>query len=442
MANEILQDCVSETLVPYETAVKRLAREFWATPDEIAMWVDIGDLQAFDRYGRKTKRIPPSEMFFLQSELDDFNPYTCSSGRWLTYSQLIGRWLCGSHGQGEAYLKEFIQGRHSKWEAGWALAPLSKPGALIAYCPLKGIADDIERGMFQLKQVESVEDERPEFRPTYINDDRIKYARSLAELAKYDESLADIEGAREFCTADGFTDSKLMWDMLETARNGGDFVKWDYWFGLPIWTAKEACCLLHSIDPNYWDNPIPKDPSFAHILNDKRKQWVSDMIRLAEREAEVGLIRNKMPPSEWAEWAKNKGYWCKLNPEFQTRVVESRHHNELIEVVPNNATLTNREGTVTRPQIKQIFTKLTAEQWRGHFSRENINGLEKARLGNKGKPTYQLSEVRRWLESKALYKPAEIEMALRQYQEPNGEQTKPKKKKNVKPNPFAEFMPK
>jgi hypothetical protein len=70
---------------------------------------------------------------------------------------------------------------------------------------------------------------------------------------------------------------------------------------------------------------------------------------------------------------------------------------------------------VSRKQIELIFNKLNSEQWRGKFNREGENGLDKARVGGKGDPTYLLSEVSEWLKFKGDYTPAEIIAAINKY---------------------------
>jgi|GEM_PF-6568600 len=68
--------------------------------------------------------------------------------------------------------------------------------------------------------------------------------------------------------------------------------------------------------------------------------------------------------------------------------------------------------TLTRPAIKKIFSKLSAEQWRGCFDREESNGLGAARIGEPGKPKYVLDTLTGWLVNKGRYTPAEIKAAI------------------------------
>ncbi|MGZ8173616.1 MULTISPECIES: hypothetical protein [Methylobacter] len=87
---------------------------------------------------------------------------------------------------------------------------------------------------------------------------------------------------------------------------------------------------------------------------------------------------------------------------------------------------------ITRKQIKLIFDKISSEQWRGHFGREDNNGLLEIRFGETGKPKYPLHEISKWLTDKALYTEAGIQSAIKKYYElprDNIQVTKPSPKK-------------
>lgn len=67
---------------------------------------------------------------------------------------------------------------------------------------------------------------------------------------------------------------------------------------------------------------------------------------------------------------------------------------------------------LTRPAIRKIFSRLSAEQWRGRFSREDTNGLGDARIGKPRKPKYDLDKLTDWLISNGLYTRAEVTAAI------------------------------
>jgi len=73
-----------------------------------------------------------------------------------------------------------------------------------------------------------------------------------------------------------------------------------------------------------------------------------------------------------------------------------------------------------RNQIKRIFNKLTEEQWRGIFNRENKNVFGVARTGQKGYPLYDLEKVSDWLKTNrpGHYTEAEIKKAIQEYKQP------------------------
>ena len=68
--------------------------------------------------------------------------------------------------------------------------------------------------------------------------------------------------------------------------------------------------------------------------------------------------------------------------------------------------------TLTRPAIKNIFSKLNDEQWRGVFAREKSNGLHQANIGEKGAPLYRAHLLKDWLVKKGHYTPAGFQEAI------------------------------
>jgi hypothetical protein len=70
---------------------------------------------------------------------------------------------------------------------------------------------------------------------------------------------------------------------------------------------------------------------------------------------------------------------------------------------------------VSSKQIKLIFNKIKPGQWRGHFSREKENKLDKARIGEKGDPIYSLTKVSAWLAHEGHYTIGDIKTAINIY---------------------------
>jgi hypothetical protein len=114
-----------------------------------------------------------------------------------------------------------------------------------------------------------------------------------------------------------------------------------------------------------------------------------------------------------------------LNPELQIEALtddgaaeknetKSKSDNELQQYFKLEI---DGDSFVNRSQIKIIFDKLNVTQWRGNFGRETINDLDKSRQGEKGKPIYALNGICKWLIEKTYYKPAEINEALKKYNE-------------------------
>ncbi|MGZ8218971.1 hypothetical protein [Methylomagnum sp.] len=155
--------------VPHNTALQILFDKYKATPEEFAVWVFMAELTTFDRHGKpagKHKFLP--EAFFRLSDIEAFDPNTENmTGRWLTFPQLMTRWLGGTHKFTPAQLRGIIQSRvdEAKREGNGLASPDKQTGILTPCCPVKGIAEKIEDAIFQLRQIERIEADHPEFVP-------------------------------------------------------------------------------------------------------------------------------------------------------------------------------------------------------------------------------------------------------------------------------------
>jgi hypothetical protein len=99
-------------------------------------------------------------------------------------------------------------------------------------------------------------------------------------------------------------------------------------------------------------------------------------------------------------------------PALEERLQTSE---ESVDGNNENQTAIGNDVIATRKQIELIFNKLDPNQWRGNFGREKNNGLDKARIGEKGDATYSVSEVSKWLKRKGHYTEAEIKAAIDKY---------------------------
>jgi hypothetical protein len=167
-------------LIPYETALGHLGEKYPTTPEELAMWVFMGELKAFTRRGeplniRKSAPSRPyfergrivAEAFFNRAQVEGFDPRAeNSTGFWLTYRQLLERWRNQSDDL-VGYQQGIIQSRvdEAKREGNGLASSDKCTGTLTPCCPENGIAKTLDRAMFQLRQVEAVEADHPQFRP-------------------------------------------------------------------------------------------------------------------------------------------------------------------------------------------------------------------------------------------------------------------------------------
>lgn len=181
------------------------------------------------------------------------------------------------------------------------------------------------------------------------------------------------------------------------------------------WTVREALCWLHGRNPVWCHGDI--------------REYFRDEVDLALRAINSGkLSKENSPPNDWIAWAISKDWNVPDNLRKSAEKVRQEPHDG---ATGNDNSTSANSGEVTQKQIKLIFDKLRAEQWRGHFGRENENGLSAARIGEKGKPKYLLDSVSNWLQEKGLYTKAGTLAAIQQYSEPlqkTASPTKPSKK--------------
>lgn len=96
------------------------------------------------------------------------------------------------------------------------------------------------------------------------------------------------------------------WELREHLNNRG-FVDWNYWLGLPTWTAFEAGCLADAVDPNKFEPDSDKDQSgrcglhrrddladTVFVSGTEANKHVGNLIRLCER------TKAAANPAEWA----------------------------------------------------------------------------------------------------------------------------------------------
>lgn len=162
------------------------------------------------------------------------------------------------------------------------------------------------------------------------------------------------------------------------------------------WTAREAICWLHGRNPAWCRGDI--------------EEHFRDEVDLVKRAIKSNKLSSECTsPEQWIGWAVSKGWKI---PEYLFECTTSGQNDETFEKGGRNTALTS----VTRNQIKLIFEKLSHEKWRGHFGREKSNGLSQIRIGEKGSPKYDLEGLKDWLIYKGLYKPCEIDDALKKYE--------------------------
>jgi hypothetical protein len=114
-------------------------------------------------------------------------------------------------------------------------------------------------------------------------------------------------------------DDSSDWGMIEFFRNGGHALRWNYWCGLESLTAKEACCLIYSLDADYYDKPNPTREFLTLGAGtrslDRIRPEVEKLIRHAERQTLAGKLPKRQSAWQWVCWAKEQG--IEVNPAFR-----------------------------------------------------------------------------------------------------------------------------
>lgn len=139
------------------------------TGEEVSIWVLLGELHAF-KHDDLIGPLAVSELdynltrtllglFFDPLEIQFFDPYSPKSqGRWLTYEKLLERWE--KLGEPLQEVKDLIESLHQEWKGrtkGVGIVyPEFKP---YGFHPKTDIAENPEKGMYNLRQIEEFEKE-------------------------------------------------------------------------------------------------------------------------------------------------------------------------------------------------------------------------------------------------------------------------------------------
>ncbi len=103
---------------------------------------------------------------------------------------------------------------------------------------------------------------------------------------------------------------QYIYDKLnEELNNKGNEINWHYWLNLPLWTAEEAIYLISLNNPNNRDEDkkfIKQFPKNSGVEGDIEKR--NNIVTLAEREQQAGILCQVISPQMWVEWAMTKGY--------------------------------------------------------------------------------------------------------------------------------------
>lgn len=252
--------------------------------------------------------------------------------------------------------------------------------------------------------------------------------------------------------------------------NNGQLIDWGYWKDLNNLTPVQAAKLTHMIDPILWPNDryaagkpynnrykgekIDNDLSLKiqrleqQLKNHSSKWNLVDLVDfLGDENAPFGMLQAvkelvETETEELASEADTLSNECKSTTAIELSNVNHSSKSQktiILESISNDELfgandIVGQDEYVTRKQIGLIFDKLNNEQWRGHFSREKANGLLTAKRGEARKPRYLLEEVKKWLKKNGHYTGAEIQLAIKKYNELPQEVVQVSKPRHEKPS--------